>query len=242
MNLSERDKAMTLQKHQPAFIKRLTFMRKGSLSYIGHLDLMRTMEHALRRAGLPILHSQGYNPRPMLVFALPLGVGIATEADYVDVSFSEETDTDFVIKTLNANLPADLRILDGWTVPESAGSIMALVTAASYRLKARGIRAAVQSLMTREEIMAEKKSKGQLRTLNIRPLILKVLESDPADPDEVNVLVLAGSHENLRPDLLLNSLSVYEGYPERDGLNCEVVRTGLFTGVYPDIKPLKECT
>ena len=242
MNLSERDKAMTLQKHQPAFIQRLRFMRKGSLSYIGHLDLMRTLEHALRRAGLPLLHSQGYNPRPMLVFALPLGVGISTEADYVDVSLSEETDTDFVIAALNANLPEDLRILEGWKVPESAGSIMALVTAASYRLKARGISQAVMALMERDTVMAEKKSKGQLRTVDIRPLILEVRESDPADPNGITVLVLAGSHENLRPDLLLQSLSVYGGYPERDGLNCEVVRTGLFTGVYPDIRSLKECT
>ena len=89
--------------------------------------------------------------------------------------------------------------------------------------------------------MAEKKSKGQLRTVDIRPLILEVRESDPADPDEITVLVLAGSHENLRPDLLLSSLSVYESYPEKDGLNCEVVRTGLFAGDYPDIRSLKEC-
>ena len=242
MNLSERDKAMTLQKHQPAYVQRLKFMRKGSLSYIGHLDLMRTLEHALRRAELPLLHSQGYNPRPMLVFALPLGVGIATEADYVDVSLSEETDTDFVIKSLNVKLPKDLKILDGWTVPESSGSIMALVAAASYRLRAKGIAPAVKALMKRDQVMAEKKSKGQLRTVDIRPLILEVRESDPSDPDEITVFVLAGSHENLRPDLLLSSLSVYEGYPEKDGLNCEVVRTGLYTGVYPDIRSLKECT
>ncbi len=232
---------MTLQKHQPAFILRLKFMRRGSLIYIGHLDLMRTMEHALRRAELPLLHSQGYNPRPMLVFALPLGVGIATEADYVDVSLSEETDPDYVITALNAKLPEDLKILDGWMVPESSGSIMALVAAASYRLRAKGIAPAVKALMNREQVMAEKKSKGQLRTVDIRPLILEVRESDPADPDEITVLVLAGSHENLRPDLLLSSLSVYESYPEKDGLNCEVVRTGLFAGDYPDIRSLKEC-
>jgi hypothetical protein len=60
---------------------------------------------------------------------------------------------------------------------------MALVTAASYRLKARGISQAVKALMERDTVMAEKKSKGQLRTVDIRPLILEVRESDPADPD-----------------------------------------------------------
>src|SRR5665647_1069663 len=86
MNQSEREKAMTLLLHQKAYICRFRFARSGSLSYVGHLDLMRTFERSLRRAGLPLLHSQGYNPRPMMVFALPLGVGISTTDDYLDVS------------------------------------------------------------------------------------------------------------------------------------------------------------
>jgi radical SAM-linked protein len=248
LNLREREKAMTLQLHQTAYIYRMQFARSGSISYVGHLDLMRTFEHSLRRAGLPLLHSQGYNPRPMLVFALPLGVGISSEDDYLDVSLSENIRVEELIERLGTSLPDGLRIKDGWQVPETKGSIMAMITAARYELQAPGIFCALEKLFVREEILVEKRSKGQLRTLNIRPLMHMLTQGDrPVSRsisaevgDVASVLVCAGSHENLRPDLLLQALILFEGYPEKNSSNCEVVRTGLYTGTYPDIRTLKE--
>ena len=88
MTEDERRYEMTRQKHQTAYVCRTRFERHGATAYIGHLDLMKVFERALKRADLPLLYTQGYNPRPMLVFALPLGVGIETSGDYVDVSLS----------------------------------------------------------------------------------------------------------------------------------------------------------
>ncbi len=240
MNQSEREKAMTLLPHQQAFICRLRFMRTGSLSFVGHLDLMRTFERSMRRAGLPLLHSQGYNPRPMLVFALPLGVGISTSDDYLDVSLSEEMDVAAVIDALQPMLPEGLQILDGWTVPETNGSIMAIVTAASYRLRALHIADAVRKLFLMDEVIVEKRSKGQLRKLDIRPLLLRIIEDEQPDENSCSVLVCAGSHENVRPDLLLQALTIFVDYPKSDSTNCEIERTGLFAGEYPDLKRFKE--
>ena len=240
MNQSEREKAMTLQPHQQAYICRLRFARTGSLSYVGHLDLMRTFERSLRRAELPLLHSQGYNPRPMLVFALPLGVGISTADDYLDVSFSEEIDVKRVIEALTPKLPEGLAVLDGWTVPETSGSIMALVTAASYHLTAPGITEAFRKLFLLKEVRVEKKSKGQIRTLDIRPLMLRLVEDEPCSEDSCTILVCAGSHENVRPDLMLLALTRYCDYPQKDGADCEIERTGLFAGEYPALKRFKE--
>ena len=231
---------MTLLEHQPAFIYRLQFSRTGSLSYVGHLDLMRTFERSLRRAGFPLLHSQGYNPRPMLVFALPLGVGISTTDDYLDVSLSEGRDIMEIVEGLQKTLPDGLKILDGWSVPETNGSIMAMVTAARYLIRAPQILDAIRRLFLHDEILVEKRSKGQLRMLNIRPLLLELLTADSEDGNEATILVCAGSHENLRPDLLLQALTLFENYPQEAGANCEVERTGLFAGVYPDLKKMKE--
>ena len=72
---NERQLAMTMKPHRVAHILRAKFARTGGIVYIGHLDLMRTFERVCRRAGFPLLYSQGYNPRPNMVFALPLGVG-----------------------------------------------------------------------------------------------------------------------------------------------------------------------
>ena len=107
---SEREKMMTMQEHQTAYVQRASFSREGATVFLGHLDLMTCFERAARRAGLPILYSQGYNPRPMMVFALPLGVGIETRCDYLDVSLKCPYDADKFTEELNAFLPTGLRI------------------------------------------------------------------------------------------------------------------------------------
>ena len=97
---SERNLSMTTLAHQTAYVCRCLFERVGDASFVGHLDLMHTFDRAIRRAGLPILYSQGYNPRPMMVFALPLGVGIDTLGDVVDISLSEYVDVNAINELL----------------------------------------------------------------------------------------------------------------------------------------------
>ena len=64
---------------------RLTFTKTDSLKYIGHLDLHRTLERTLRRAGLPIAYSQGFNPQPRMNLAEALPLGITSECEVMDV-------------------------------------------------------------------------------------------------------------------------------------------------------------
>ena len=78
MNAEEQLKEMTRKQHQHEYVCRGLFERKGALSYIGHLDLKAVFERELRRAELPLLYTQCFNPSTMLDFALPLGVGIET--------------------------------------------------------------------------------------------------------------------------------------------------------------------
>ena len=91
---NERSLEMTRQQHQTEYVVRCLFERVGDASFVGHLDLMHTFDRAIRRAEMPILYTQGYNPRPMMVFALPLGVGIDTLGDYVDISLSRVVDAE----------------------------------------------------------------------------------------------------------------------------------------------------
>jgi radical SAM-linked protein len=235
MNMHDREKEMTMQQHQTAYISRVRFARKGSLTYIGHLDMMRTFERSIRRSGLPLLHSQGYNPRPMLVFALPLGVGIQTVDDYVDIYLSEPIEPEAVLTMLQPYLPPDLSVLAADSLPESVGSIMAIVTTARYIFRAPGIRDAVDRLMQQSEIIVEKMSKGQKRNVDIRSLILNTENTEEMDPDTAEITVCAGSSQNLRPDLFLQALETYTGYKQEFARNAEIVRTGLFYGTYPDI-------
>jgi radical SAM-linked protein len=250
----EREKTITMQNKNEAYPVRVRFEREGAIVYIGHLDLMRTFERTLRRAGMPVLYTQGYNPRPTLVFALPLGVGIATGDDCADIFFCEKINIPELPDRFNACCPPGLRILNAWEIRDSGKSVMSLVTAASYRITAPGIRAALSELMLRDEIPVVKHAKGKETRTDLRPLILRV--SDPfkgEDPLEgvvlaegepvaeaVDILVYAGSSRNVRPDLLLLACADTGIIDRRAADNAKVVRTGLFTGTNPDFVRLSD--
>ncbi|MDD3958657.1 MAG: DUF2344 domain-containing protein [Clostridiaceae bacterium] len=234
---AERERQMTMQKKNEEFPIRMGFERKGSIIYIGHLDLMRTFERTLRRAELPVAYSLGYNPRPTLIFALPLGVGIAASEDVADIFFSEKLDPSEVTARFNAKAPPGLRAVFAREIPESGKSVMSLVTAASYRITAPDLKSALDELMLRDEILVTKKAKGKATITDIRPLVLSVTESDESE-NSVDLLVYAGSSRNLRPDLLLSACVETGKIDERAALNAEVLRTGLYTGQYPDLRRL----
>ena len=68
---------------------RLEFYKKGRMKYISHLDLIRTMTGALGRSEIPVYYSEGFNPHPKMVFALPLSVGCESICEYLDIKLLE---------------------------------------------------------------------------------------------------------------------------------------------------------
>jgi len=237
---SEREKMMTLQPHQKAYVQRACFSREGATVYLGHLDLMTCFERAARRAELPILYSQGYNPRPMMVFALPLGVGIESRSDYLDVSLEVPYDPVLFTEKMNRCLPEGLQILRSKQIPEPKDSIMSIVTTATYRFEATGIREAMNDAMKRETLIVTKIAKGKEKQTDIRPLLLSIKKDGGEDPDAVEFFASAGSEKNVRPDLILSSLSLYCGMDKETADSARVIRTGLFSGKYPKILPIDE--
>ena len=237
---SEREKMMTMQPHQTAYVQRAAFSREGATVFLGHLDLMTCFERACRRAELPILYSQGYNPRPSMVFALPLGVGIETTCDYLDVFLDRPYDADAFVKELNCFLPEGIRILRSKAIPEPRDSIMSIVTTATYRFEAKGIRGAMEEAMKWGSLVVTKMAKGKEKQTDIRPLLLDIVEEEEKDPDSISFYASAGSEKNVRPDLVLSALNLYCGMKKEMAENTRVIRTGLFAGQYPKIVPIDE--
>jgi radical SAM-linked protein len=167
------------------------------------------LERSIRRAGLPVAYSQGFNPRPQLTFALPIGVGIAAEDELVDVRLTEpgagETPEELAGR-LNRVLPAGITVPSAEWADESGPSLMSLVEAADYILDAPGLSGALARLLdlpADQPWLADKNSKGRVTTIDIRPLILEL--TAPAC-DRLCLKAKAGSRDNLRPDLLLQVL------------------------------------
>lgn len=207
---------------------RLRYGRREPAIWLAHLDMMRTFERAVRRAGLPVLYSQGYNPRPQLAFALPIGVGIDTLDDYVDILMSEPIDADLVVERLNRSLPAGLTALESRQVPEEGPSLMSLIAAADYRLCGPGVGLAAARLFAlpdSEPWLAEKNSKGKTVVVDIKPLVIILM---PDGADQLEIRVKAGSSENLRPDLLLQVLTKKAGLSAQDAADTAMIRENLW--------------
>ena len=87
---------------------RLTFAKTGRARYISHLDLMRTMQRAFKRAGIPIWYTQGFNPHAYLMFPLALSLGTESYVEILDIALTEDWDHDELVKRLNRSMPEGL--------------------------------------------------------------------------------------------------------------------------------------
>jgi radical SAM-linked protein len=203
---------------------RLRFARRGPAIWLAHLDMMRTFERSVRRAGLPMRWSEGFNPRPQMTFALPIGVGLATEDDYVDLSLTEDLDPSDVQNRLNPCLPQGLSILSAGRVVDRTVSVMSLIRAAHYLLDCPGLAGAVARIPNTQPLIVSKFSKGKTIQVDIRPLILDL---QIASPDQIRLRVKAGSSANLRPDLFLKALVEYGELPAANAADCAITRLAL---------------
>ncbi len=110
---------------------RAKFTRGEKVRFISHLDILRVFERALRRARLPVRYSEGYNPRPAIVFGLPLPVGVTSEAEYADFELTQKIMPREFLKALSMQLPDGLKLVAA-AVRKGKENIMASVEAALY--------------------------------------------------------------------------------------------------------------
>src|SRR5262245_16842724 len=96
----------------PRFRLRITYRKRGDLRFLSHLDLARTFERALRRSGLPIGFSEGFNPRIRLSFPGALPTGIESESEELDVTLTSPVDVDATLSRLREVLPPGIDVID----------------------------------------------------------------------------------------------------------------------------------
>jgi radical SAM-linked protein len=111
---------------------RLRFAKTGTLRLVSHHDMMRCLERLARRGAIPLAMTQGYTPRPRIVFALALGVGIEARNEVVDLELSEPSEPADILRRLVAASPAGLQWLSAQPLP--AGAPAPRPTAAKYSL------------------------------------------------------------------------------------------------------------
>lgn len=194
----------------------LQFKKDDIVRHLGLLDLQRTMQRALRRSGLPVAYSKGFNPHIVMSFASALSSGIPGDAELLDVSLCGEVTEEECLNAMNRVLPPALACSRVRLVDDRFPKVSASLRSAQYRITLRGgdtkrIIESIPAFLAEEEIMALRKTKKNETLVNIRPMIYELTAEydDTADTAVMIARVSFIEQATLKPDLLLEALCTY---------------------------------
>ena len=189
------------------------FEKGARLRHIGHLDIQRAMQRALRRSGLPVSYSKGFNPHILLTFASALATGAMGEKEILDVSLDSPVEADAFMTAMNAALPPDMQLSFAKPMEDRHPALMAMVCAAAYDLHvldssaAKRCAEAIPAFLQQESIMAMRKTKSGVKECDIRPLI----HSLKAEGDHLYATLTLTESTACKPDMLLTALCGFAG-------------------------------
>ena len=190
---------------------RLTFSKDGPLTYTSHLDLLRVWERSLRRAGVPLAYSQGFNPRPRLQPAAALPLGHTGGAEWLDVWLERPFPVGRFARAVKPVLPAGLTLAQVETVPPKGPALQTLVVAAEYRVEVAGpldsvhVPDDIERLLAAAELPRERRGKRY----DLRPLIEALwLEDEGPERLVLGMRLAARAGATGRPEAVVDSLGL----------------------------------
>ncbi len=196
-------------------MKLIAAYHKGSeIALISHLDIQRTLQRSFRRAGLPLLYSNGFNPHPQLSFATAAATGMSSECEWFEVQLSADVAPEEFMRRANGAMPEGMLISDAFVAPEGFGSLSAKLRAAEYEVRLTFVRAVSQEKlqstleeMLSGEIIVQKRTKSGVRPVDLRPYILRVsVEQVEGEKAALRVLGKLQADGGLRVDALIDAL------------------------------------
>ena len=204
-------------KDLPVQRLRLEYTKGEPLRYASHLDMMRLWERALRRASLPVAHSQGFNPRPRIVMAAPLPTGVTSRAELLDVFLTERLDSGDALRRLNDTLPPGAQVTRAWEVPLKGPALMALRGVAEFQARVRWDGAAhalegrLREWMAQDSVIRERQKKGRTGAYDLRPLVERLWVVGRGEGGFVVGMRLKAEPDGTgRPDEALKSLGLWD--------------------------------
>jgi len=212
---------------------RIRYSREGRLRFLSHLEMITLFTRALSRAGIPIVHSQGFHPHPRIAMGPPLPVGVEGNAEYLDLHVKGALFPESLQPRLQRVLPDGIRITGVNWIPNQAPSVSSVIRFAEYLFripksffKAEPTRH-ILNLMRQEEIRMDRSQKGRTKIVNIRPMIHEIrIDSETGDPVGIRALVQSGDRGGVRPNEIVQCLLDAE---EMDCTEIRITRIGLYT-------------
>lgn len=177
---------------------RIKFTKVGSLQFISHLDLNRTMTTVMIRAKIPIYYSEGFNPHPKMVFALPLSIGAESVCELLDIKIVEDISFDEVRNRLNSALSPEMRVLEVYAPERKFTDIKY----AEYEILTDEV--IDESKLLAETIVVMKRTKSGTKESDIKPLIKSWKMIDGG----ISCCLSADSSEYLNPEYIASVLDL----------------------------------
>ena len=193
---------------------RIKFRKNGVMKFIGHLDIMRYFQKAMRRAEIPIAFTSGYSPHMIMSFANPLGVGLTSDGEYFDIELTESITSKEAVRRLNEQMVDGMEIVSFVQIPDDKKSKgMSIVAGADYLSSVKNgslpedLAEKLEAFYAQNEICVVKKTKKSEKEVDIRPMIYKLECRD----GKIYMRVAAGSVQNLKPELVTEAFVRYLG-------------------------------
>ena len=210
---------------------RIKFAKQGVMRFIGHLDIMRYFQKAMRRAHIDIAFTEGFSPHMIMSFAAPLGVGLTSNGEYMDIEIKSPIASADAVRQLNEVMVEGMEVLSFRQIEEGkAGKAMSLVAAADYTVSFRpgyepkeGWQERLEAFAKKDSIVILKKTKKSEVETDIRPMIYQL----SVDGDQVHMTLATGSAANLKPELVMSAFLKNEG-SELDSFALSVNRDEVY--------------
>ena len=209
---------------------RLLFEKKGRSVWISHLDLMRLFQRAFKRAGLPLTHTQGFNPRPSVSIALPLSVGVESCCELLDFELEVcDVSLDEIKDKLNECLVDGVRVLsvyqDGMKIRDLSYLECELTLEYDHGVSDSCL-SALQGLFNNDVIIVPKKTKNGIQEQNIASMIKTVSFAKQDDREVVCRCRICCQNPTLNPAQI--PLAIEKYYPEWKPDFCRIIRLEIF--------------
>lgn len=203
---------------------RALFEKTGNAAYISHLDLMRLFQRAFKRAGLPLTHTQGYNPRPSVSIALPMSLGAESLCELLDFDLEEMyQDLENMRQRLNEALVEGVQvrqIYEGGSKLKNLALLEAELTLEYDAGVPEGAKAELEALFARNDLTVEKKSKRGIQQQEISSMVRRV-EIAQTSPQELTLRALVHcQNPALNPMQLAVAVETYLPHLRPDFVRC----------------------
>ena len=211
---------------------RVAFEKTGDLQYISHLDLVRTMNKILVRAGVPLKYSEGFNPKPKMVFASPLSIGVESICELMDVKIAGEVYLQKIKASLERNVSDGMKINDVY-IPSSKFSDIKYMSYLIELTTHDPDRSAKQisELFSRPSVEVIKRTKNGDAPYNVKNSLYKYTVGVANGVIKIEMMLFSDTSSFLNPEYIIKAIRENTDALSPDSPLTEyysIMRTGMY--------------